>query len=145
VVRKHYTPDKNQAIYRAVSACHFLAQTSLQSYKSVVGTSTNQVDNAYRLLIPHTGERFNCGNDLIGDQPMLWKYRLLTRKLVSDTRLHCDSDHLSQRVVLALGTMPTSLIPQLRHAKVETFLQTGTCLSDPNPLRVGEKSPLNRD
>jgi len=30
--------------------------------------------------------------------------------------------------------MPTSLIPQLRHAKVETYLQTGTCLSVSIPL-----------
>jgi len=41
--------------------------------------------------------------------------------------------------------MPTSLIPQLRHAKVETYLQTGTCLSVIHPsLQGGEKSSLNR-
>jgi len=27
-----------------------------QTYESVVGTSTNQVDDAYRLLIPHVDE-----------------------------------------------------------------------------------------
>ena len=46
---------------------------------------------------------FNCVIDLIGDQPILCQCRLLTFKLVSDTRLHCDQDHSSQRVVLALG------------------------------------------
>jgi hypothetical protein len=63
-----------------------------------------------------------CVIDLIGDQPILCQRRFKTRKLVSDTRLHCDPDCSSQPVVFALGSMPTSLIPQLRHAKVETFL-----------------------
>jgi len=72
--------------------------------------------------IPHAVELFNCVIDLIDDQSILYQRRFLTRKLVYDTRLHCDPDHSSQRVVLALGQMPTSLISQLRHAKVETFL-----------------------
>jgi hypothetical protein len=58
--------------------------------------------------------------DLIGDQPILCQRRLLTRQLVHDTRLHRNPDHLSQRMVFSLGVLPTSLIPQSRHAKVET-------------------------
>jgi hypothetical protein len=37
-----------------------------------------------------------------------------------------------------------SLIPQIRDAKVETFLQPERAAPDPGPLRVGEKSSLNR-
>jgi hypothetical protein len=36
--------------------------------------------------------------------------------------LHCDPDYWSQRVVFALRALAKSLIPQLRNAKVETFL-----------------------
>jgi hypothetical protein len=62
---------------------------------------------------PHASEWFSCVIDLIGDQPILCQRRLMTRKLVSDTRLHCDPDHLSQQVVLALGPKPTSFNPSV--------------------------------
>ena len=98
----------------------------LQSYESVVGTFTNTMVILIASEIPHADELCNCIIDLIDDQSILCQRRFLMHKLVSDTRLHCEQDHSSQRVVFALGQMPTSLIPQLRHAKVETFLQTGT-------------------
>jgi hypothetical protein len=47
VVSKRYTPDKNQAIYRMMTANR---SDILKSYESVVGTSTNQADDAYHLL-----------------------------------------------------------------------------------------------
>jgi hypothetical protein len=49
---KAYAPDKNQAIRRLISAHRSLSQTTYKSYELVVGTSTNQVDNAYRLINP---------------------------------------------------------------------------------------------
>jgi len=59
-------------------------------------------------------------------------------------RLHCHPDCSSQRGVLALGALPMSLIPQLRHAKVETFLRPERASPSPSLLQVGEKSSLNR-
>jgi hypothetical protein len=60
------------------------------------------------LKIPHASERLSCAVVLIGDQPILCQRRLMMGKLVSDTRLHCDPDHLSQQVMLALDPKPTS-------------------------------------
>jgi len=116
---------------RNISLSFPISDIFLQYNESVVGTYTNQVDDAYCLLNPYADELFNCVIDLIGDQPILCQRRLLTRKLISDTRLHCDPDYSSQRVVIALDTLSTSLIPQLRHAHVETF-----ALDRNMPLRI---------
>ena len=37
----------------------------------------------------------------------------MTRKLISDTRLHCDPDHLSQQVMFAVDPKPTSFNPSV--------------------------------
>jgi hypothetical protein len=82
--------------------------------------------------------------DLIGDLPILCQHRFLTRKLLTDTRLHCDPDHPKPIEGVRSRPIPTLLIPEIHHAKVETFLQPGRATPDPSPLRVGEKSSLNR-
>jgi hypothetical protein len=65
-------------------------------------------------------------------------------KLVSDLRLHCDPDCLTQRAVFALGTLSRSLILYLRHAKVETVLRPERASPNAIQLQVGERSPRNR-
>jgi hypothetical protein len=48
VALKLYAPDNNQAIRRPISAHPYFIIRTLAIFESVVGTSTNQVDNAYR-------------------------------------------------------------------------------------------------
>jgi len=118
----------------------------LQSYDLVVGTSTNQVDNAYRLLNPSSSERFNCVIDLVGDQPILCQRRLMTRKLVSNTRLTLRSrpSNLIEWCSL-LGTLAYVI-----NLSVTSSLGRDFSPDRNVPLRVlarygfGEKSYLNR-
>jgi hypothetical protein len=96
-------------------------------------------------LISHAGEQLNWVIDLIGDQLILCQRRLLTRKLVCDTSFTLRSRPPEiNREVFALGTLPTPLIPQICHVKVEAFLQPERAPPHPSPLQVGEKSSLNR-
>ena len=115
----------------------------MQSYESVVGSPTNPDDDAFRLFNPSCNELFNCVIDLIGDQPTLCQHRLLTCKVVSDMRLHCNSDYLCQRVVLAPGQC-------LHHISFSYVMLMSRLLSRPERaspnlhlLQVWEKSPLH--
>ena len=140
---KRYAPDNNQAIHCAISAHPFHTQTSFANVR--VG-SWNIHQPSWWCISPlnHSCRWvINCVMDLIGDQLILCQRRLKTRKLIPESRLHCDADCSSQRGVLALGALPTSWIPQLRHAKVETFLRPESASPSPSPLQVGEKSSLN--
>jgi len=91
---KRYAPDNDQAIHCAISLI-FLTSDIFASYESVVGTS---IARAIMLtpLNPSCAWVINCIIDWVGDQPILCQRRLKTRKVVSDTRLHCDPDYQSQ-------------------------------------------------
>jgi hypothetical protein len=49
---KAYAPDNNQAIRYLISAHPYLFNNTPAIFEPIVGTSTNQVDDAYRLENP---------------------------------------------------------------------------------------------
>lgn len=108
-----WTRDAPDAIRLSTARCIFIHHTILtilQSYKSVVGTTTNQPAGENGLWNPSSNELFIWVRDFLGNQPILCECRIQMLNLVSDTRLHCDPDHTTQWMVLTLGFLANGMI-----------------------------------
>jgi len=120
----------------------FLSQTSFAMYESVVETSITRAI-MFTPLNPSCTWVINCVIDLVGDQPMLCQRRFKTRKLVFDTRLHCDPDYQRQ-----LGSARSRHIAYVINPSVtacqgrDISPDRKVLLRIPSRLRVGRRALL---